>query len=247
MRLVAGNWKMNGSPAMAEALVADLAQRLAGGGVAEVLLCPPAQLLERVARAAAGTALQVGAQDCSTEAGPGAYTGEISAAMLAEVGCRAVIVGHSERRARHGESDAQVAAKAAHALAAGLLPLICVGETRAEREAGRAEAVVAGQVKGSLPALAAGQRVVVAYEPVWAIGTGLTATPADVAAMHARIRRELQSIGGPAATAAILYGGSVKASNAAELFAVPEVAGALVGGASLEAEGFARIVQACRP
>ena len=246
MRLVAGNWKMNGGPAMADALVRDLAQRLQGGTAAQVLLCPPFHLLEHVGRAARSTGLQVGAQDCSTEAGPGAFTGEISAAMLAEIGCRAVIVGHSERRARHGETDAQVAAKARNALAAGLLPLICVGETRAEREAGRAEAVVAGQLAGSLPQLAAGQQVVIAYEPVWAIGTGLTATPADVAAMHARIRRELQAIGGAAAGAAILYGGSVKAGNAAELFAVPEVAGALVGGASLEAEGFARIVQACR-
>ena len=246
MRMVAGNWKMNGGPAMAEALVRDLAARLQGGTAAQVLLCPPALLLEQVVRAAQGTALQVGAQDCSTEAGPGAFTGEISAGMLAEIGCRAVIVGHSERRARHGETDLQVAAKAKNALAAGLLPLICVGETRAEREAGKAEAVVSGQVKGSVPALSAGQQVVIAYEPVWAIGTGLTATPDDVRAMHARIRQELQAIGGPAATAAILYGGSVKAGNAAELFAVPEVAGALVGGASLEAEGFARIAEACR-
>jgi triosephosphate isomerase len=166
--------------------------------------------------------------------------------MLAEAGCRAVIVGHSERRARHGESDAQVRQKAAQALAAGLLPLICVGESRAEREAGQAEAVVARQLAGSLPTLNQGQRVVVAYEPVWAIGTGLTATPEDVRAMHGRIRRELRALGGPAAEAAILYGGSVKASNAAELFAVPEVAGALVGGASLDAEGFAKIVEACR-
>jgi len=246
MRLVAGNWKMNGGPAMAEALVADLAKRLAGHTAAQVLLCPPAHLLERAVAAARGSALWVGGQDCSTEAGPGAFTGEISAQMLAEIGCRSVIVGHSERRARHGESDAQVAAKAGRALAAGLLPIVCVGETRAEREAGQAEAVVARQVAGSLPSLAAGQQVVVAYEPVWAIGTGLTATPADVAAMHARIRRELQGIGGAAAAAAILYGGSVKAGNAAELFAVPEVAGALVGGASLEAEGFARIAEACR-
>ena len=246
MRLVAGNWKMNGTPRTAEALVRALAARLAGGTAAEVLLCPPFTLLERVVRAAAGTAFRVGAQDCSTEAAPGAFTGEVSAAMLAEVGCSAVIVGHSERRARHAESDAQVRQKAAHALAAGLLPLICVGETRAEREAGRAEAVVARQLAGSLPALDPSQGVVVAYEPVWAIGTGLTATPDDVGAMHARIRRELRAIGGAAGKAAILYGGSVKAGNAAELFAVPEVAGALVGGASLEAEGFAAIVEACR-
>jgi triosephosphate isomerase len=246
MRLVAGNWKMNGGPAMADALVRGLAERLKCCSAAQVVLCPPAQLLERVVQAAHGTAFQVGAQDCSAEAGPGAFTGEISALMLAEVGCRAVIVGHSERRARHGESDAQVAAKAARALAAGLLPLICVGETQTEREAGRAEAVVSQQLAASVPALAAGQQVVIAYEPIWAIGPGLTATSADVAAMHARIRRELQGIGGAAATAAILYGGSVKAGNAAELFAVPEVAGALVGGASLDARGFAEIVAACR-
>ena len=246
MRLVAGNWKMNGGPAMAAALVRDLAERLKGGTAAQVLLCPPAQLLERVAAGCTGTKLEVGAQDCSAEAGPGAFTGEVSATMLAEAGCRAVIVGHSERRARHGETDAVVRAKAVQALGAGLLPLICVGETRAEREAGRAETVVSQQLAGSVPSLSAGQQVVIAYEPVWAIGTGLTATPADVAAMHARIRRELKGIGGAAATAAILYGGSVKASNAAELFAVPEVAGALVGGASLEAAGFAQIVAACR-
>jgi triosephosphate isomerase len=246
MRLVAGNWKMNGSPQMADALVRDLARRLTGTPPAQVLLCPPFTLLERVVRAAAGTVLQVGAQDCSTEGGPGAFTGEISAAMLAEAGCRAVIVGHSERRQRHGETDAQVRAKATQALAAGLLPLICVGESRAEREDGRAETVVAGQLQGSLPPLSPGQQAVIAYEPVWAIGTGLTATPEDVRAMHARIRRELRALGGPAGEAAILYGGSVKAGNAAELFAVPEVAGALVGGASLEAEGFAAIVEACR-
>jgi|SRR5690625_129521 len=240
--LIAGNWKMNGSKAEAVRLMEGLAARSRDAGSAQppcdLLICPPFVLLPLVAEAAAAANFALGGQDCHPEKA-GAHTGDISAAMLADVGCSYVIVGHSERRQNHREEDALVQAKAAAALAAGLTPIICVGETQEERNAGQALAVIESQVRGSLPA-DCGSRVVVAYEPVWAIGTGQTATPADVAEVHAAIRSTLQDLGGQEAAddTRILYGGSVKPSNAAELLALADVDGALVGGASLKDEDF---------
>ena len=248
-QLIAGNWKMNGSLAMASGLANALRAAttdgtLAGGALAcDLLVCPPANLVAVAAQALLGSAVAVGGQDCHAKAS-GAHTGDIAAAMLRDCGATHVIVGHSERRADHGESDAQVCAKVVAAVAAGLVPIVCVGETEAQRLGGQAEAVVAGQLVGSLPEGFAG---VVAYEPVWAIGTGRTPTEADVAAMHAHIRAVLVGRLGPAgAGLRILYGGSVKPSNAAALMALPEVGGALVGGASLVAEDFLGIARACR-
>ncbi len=239
MPLVAGNWKMNGSPALVGDLVCGLAQRLGAGAIAcEVSVCPPAHLLSAVVDKA-GPRLSVGGQDCSPEAGPGAFTGEISAQMLAEAGCRHVIVGHSERRERHKESNALVRAKAQRALEAGLVPIVCVGETKAEREAGEAIAVVSAQLRESLPEGFTAYSVVVAYEPVWAIGTGLTATLDDIAEIHAA----LGAVMGTNRTQ-ILYGGSVKPGNAAEILGTAGVDGALVGGASLKLEDFWAIVEA---
>ncbi len=246
MRLVAGNWKMNGSPALMQELVDGLAQRLSEQAVdCNVAVCPPAHLLADAVRvlsfseASAGDGLAIGAQDCSDEAGPGAFTGEISAQMLADCGCRYVIVGHSERRERHGESNALVRAKAERALAAGLTPIVCIGETRAQREVGQAAAVVSTQLSESLPEGYDGEMVVVAYEPVWAIGTGLTATTADIAEIHAALGQVMGAKRAP-----ILYGGSVKAANAAEILATAGVDGALVGGASLKPAEFLAIVEA---
>lgn len=237
-QLIAGNWKMNTMPDSAKALAGALAARVGadGAGLCDWLVCPPFPLIPLVAEALAGSAIAVGGQDCH-DAEAGAHTGDTSAALLAGLGCRYVIVGHSERRADHGESDAQVRAKAQAVIAAGLVPIICVGETRAERDDGRAGAVIESQLRGSLPD---DGEMVVAYEPVWAIGTGLTATPEDVRDVHASIHRLLGDTFGPekAATMRILYGGSVKADNAAELLATAHVGGALVGGASLDAEAF---------
>ncbi|MBM3492194.1 MAG: triose-phosphate isomerase [Alphaproteobacteria bacterium] len=243
--LIAGNWKMNGLLA-ALAEVRALAGRLARSGKtgADLLLCPPATLLHPMAQALSGSAIALGGQDCHAEP-KGAHTGDIAAEMLADLGCRYVIVGHSERRQNHGETDAEVAAKATAAQRAGLTAIVCVGETRAEREAGRAEAVVTAQLLASLPAGCTDRNTVIAYEPVWAIGTGLTPTAADVAALHAAIRRVLgQRFGAAAGCMRLLYGGSVKAGNAAELLAVANVDGALVGGASLSATEFWPIVEA---
>jgi triosephosphate isomerase len=215
-------------------------------GDAEVSVCVPAVYLEGVGQALQGSAVHWGAQDCSSHES-GAFTGEISAAMLAEFGCRHVIVGHSERRALHGEGDALVAQKAAAALAHGLVPIVCVGETLAEREAGRTEAVVARQLGAAIELL--GKRidgVVVAYEPVWAIGTGKTASPAEAQAVHAFLRKTLAAAGATSGSLRILYGGSVKADNAAELFAAPDIDGGLIGGASLKAADFIAICQAAR-
>jgi triosephosphate isomerase len=241
-QLIAGNWKMNGSPAMAEAMAGAL--RAAAGGLGcDLLVCPPATLVGAVAQGLQGSAVAVGGQDCHAKAS-GAHTGDISAAMLREAGASHVIVGHSERRADHGESDAAVRAKVQAAVAAGLVPIVCVGETEVQRVAGTQDAVVAAQLAGSLPDGFAG---VVAYEPVWAIGTGRTPTEADVAAMHGHIRRELvKRLGAAGAGLRILYGGSVKPSNAAALLALPEVGGALVGGASLVAEDFLGIARAAK-
>lgn len=241
-QLIAGNWKMNGSLTMARGLLDALRAADAALGC-DLLVCPPATLVSVAAHALLGSRVAVGGQDCHAKPA-GAHTGDISAPMLRDAGASHVILGHSERRADHGESDALVRAKVAAAVAAGLLPIVCVGETEAQRVGGQAEAVVAGQLAGSLAEDFAG---VVAYEPVWAIGTGRTPTEADVAAMHAHIRAELvRRLGAGGAGLRILYGGSVKPSNAAALMALPEVGGALVGGASLVAEDFLGIARAVR-
>jgi triosephosphate isomerase (TIM) len=239
-KLVAGNWKMNGSMAQLAELDAIAAAARANPGV-EVAICPPFTLIAPVA-ARGGVA--VGAQDVHPKE-KGAHTGDVSAAMLKEAGATLVIVGHSERRADHGESDALVRAKAEAAIGSGLTAIVCVGETEAERDAGRAVAVVEDQLDGSVPSAATADQLVIAYEPVWAIGTGRTATAGDVAEMHAAIRIRLERlVGAEAARVRILYGGSVKPSNAAELMAVENVDGALVGGASLTAADFVPIVEA---
>ncbi|KMO22027.1 triose-phosphate isomerase [Methylobacterium platani] len=245
--LVAGNWKMNGlqaslkvAEAVRDGLDAALAQRI------DVLVCPPATLVGATAAALNGSAVKVGGQDVHPEAS-GAYTGNVSAEMLADAGATYTIVGHSERRAYHRESDADIRAKALAARRAGLVAIICVGETREEREAGRTLDVVRGQLAGSLPDGATSADTVIAYEPVWAIGTGLTPTVDDVAQVHALIRQELEGrLGADGGKVRILYGGSVKPSNAAELMGVANVDGALVGGASLKAEDFLGIAAAYR-
>jgi triosephosphate isomerase len=241
--LIVGNWKMNGLSAdlaEADALAWDLASVPTS---ARVALCPPATLIERMARRLAGSVIRVGGQDCSAEP-HGAFTGDIGAAMLRDAGAELVILGHSERRAGHGESDALVRAKAQAAAAAGLEPIICVGETLAQREAGKAIEVVAAQVAGSVPPGGAAA-LAVAYEPVWAIGTGLTPTIAEIEEAHAAIRKALAEAAGAAGEVApILYGGSVKPGNAAEILKAREVGGALVGGASLKAADFLAIIRA---
>jgi triosephosphate isomerase len=244
--LVAGNWKMNGLRASLLELqkIVEGARDLAGS--VEVLVCPPATLLADFAAAARGSAVRLGAQDCHA-ADAGAFTGDLSAEMLRDAGASAVIVGHSERRVHHNESDLDVRAKALAAHRAGLLAIVCVGEDRAERDAAHALAVVGSQLDGSLPDAATGESLAIAYEPVWAIGTGLTPTPVDVAEMHGFIRRHLAARFGDAAERMrILYGGSVKPSNAEELMRVGDVDGALVGGASLKAEEFLAIASVCR-
>ena len=245
VKLIAGNWKMNG-------LVADLGEAAAlksalnlQSAACRVALCPPATLIHRLS-VAVGTdsVVEVGGQDCHAEAN-GAFTGSVSAGMLADAGATLVILGHSERRAGFGETDADVAAKTEAALAAGLEPIICVGETLKQREAGDAVAVVSAQIAGSLPECLSGKAFAVAYEPVWAIGTGLTPTLEQIEEVHAAVRAAMiERLGEGGRTAPILYGGSVKPSNAAEILAVPEVGGALVGGASLKAEDFLGIIRA---
>jgi triosephosphate isomerase len=237
--LIAGNWKMNGLTANSVALARALRQGL-GDSSPEVLVCPPATQIATVSAILEGSGISVGGQDChSKELGP--HTGEISAVMLRDVGARYVILGHSERRADQGETDALVAAKAAAAVAARLIPIICVGETGAEREAGAQETVVGRQLAGSLPPDFAG---VIAYEPIWAIGTGKVPTSADIVAMHAFIRAALIKRQPQGAGLRILYGGSVKPGNAREILALPEVGGVLCGGASLVAEDFLTIIRA---
>mgnify|MGYP005865128487 CR=1 FL=1 len=239
-KLVAGNWKMNGTGGDLAEVTALLAAPATG---VEVLVCPPATLLHRMATLAVGR-LSLGGQDCHA-APSGAHTGDVSAAMLAEAGATYVLLGHSERRADHGETDAQVAAKARAALAAGLTPVVCVGETEAQRNAGATLAVVTAQLAGSVPAGADPARLVLAYEPVWAIGTGRTPTAPEIAEVHAALRAALgRRFGAGAGAVPLLYGGSVKPANAATIFALPEVDGALVGGASLKAADFAPIVAA---
>jgi triosephosphate isomerase len=241
--LVVGNWKMNGSRASVDALLGDLVGALPATGP-EIAVCPTFVHLDRALQLCGSAPISVGAQDCS-HTDSGAYTGEVAPDMLADLGCRWVILGHSERRQYHGESDELVAAKLAAAIEAGLRPIVCVGETRDQREAGDAESVVGAQLGGALEGQAKLDDLVVAYEPVWAIGTGLTATPEQAQDMHAFIRGFMGEIAGvDAAATRILYGGSVKAGNAAELFEGPDIDGALVGGASLVADDFLAIVNA---
>jgi triosephosphate isomerase len=245
--LVAGNWKMNGLAADLEVARAVCDQLAQAGFAQEVdaMLCPPATLVALLGREAAGSRLLVGGQDCHAGRS-GAHTGDVSAEMLRDAGACAVIVGHSERRADHGERDGDVKAKALAAHRAGLTAIVCVGETAGERRAGLTLAVVGRQLAHSLPDAAAARDTVVAYEPVWAIGTGLTAKPADVAEVHAHLRSALASrFGAEGAAIRLLYGGSVKPDNARELMAVQHVNGALVGGASLKAQDFLPIVAAC--
>lgn len=244
--LVAGNWKMNGL----RDCTAQLERTIAGLGelsrMIDVMVCPPATLAARFAEIARGSPVAIGGQDCHVEAS-GPFTGDISAEMLADAGARAVIVGHSERRAGHGEDDRMVRLKALAARRAGLLAIVCVGETQGERERGHALDVVGQQLAGSLPDHTSGADLVVAYEPVWAIGTGLTPTARDVAEVHGLVRsRLIERFGRDGEEIRILYGGSVKPQNARELMSVPEVDGALVGGASLKADEFLAIIAAYR-
>jgi len=242
--LIAGNWKMNGLKAATAEFDAMLAGAGAFSGKADLLVCPPATLLAAFAEKARGKGVAVGAQNCHPNAS-GAHTGDLSAEMLADAGASAIIVGHSERRADHGESDALVRQKAEAAWRAGLTAIVCIGETRAQRDAGKTLDVCGGQLKGSLPDGATSAKLVVAYEPVWAIGTGLTPTTADVEQVHRFIRGVLTDRFGGEGTNRILYGGSVKPSNAKELMAVANVNGALVGGASLKAADFLAIAAGC--
>jgi triosephosphate isomerase len=239
-KLVAGNWKMNGSLASLGELdaIREAADRNAA---VDVAICPPFTLIAPAVASQPG--LTIGAQDCHA-GDKGAHTGCISAAMLREAGAKMVIVGHSERRADQHETDAEVRAKAEAAIRTGQIAIVCVGETKAERDAGHAIAIVEGQLDGSIPTAADGAQLVVAYEPVWAIGTGRTPSVADVAEMHAAIRAKLLALLGNAGTGVrILYGGSVKPDNARELLSVVDVDGALVGGASLTAAQFVPIIE----
>jgi triosephosphate isomerase len=233
---------MNGRLAEATALAAAVAAGAKSGG-AELLVCPPFPMLAAVKGVMGAAPVALGAQDCHAQA-TGAHTGDVSAEMLRDVGCRYVIAGHSERRADHAETDATVRAKAEAGLRAGLVPIVCVGETLAERDAGHTLAVVSRQLAGSMPDAATAATLVVAYEPVWAIGTGRTPTAAQVAEVHAKIRADLAARFKDGAAMRVLYGGSVKGSNAAELLAVPNVDGALIGGASLKADEFLAIAGA---
>lgn len=244
--LVAGNWKMNGLAAsLTEAR--RVQERLSEPALAaaDVMICPPATLIAALASQAAGSRLLVGAQDCHFEA-HGAHTGDIAAEMLKDAGASAVILGHSERRADHGERSSDVRRKVSAAHRAGLAAIVCIGETAGERKAGRTLAVVERQLQASLPDDASPISTVIAYEPVWAIGTGLTPSTGDVAAVHGFVHKALSARFGPGGKAMrLLYGGSVKPENARELMAVPNVNGALVGGASLKADDFLAIIAAC--
>jgi triosephosphate isomerase len=241
-KLAAGNWKMNGTTSALAEVKALLAAH--PDPACEMLLCPPATLIAQAAWAAKGSVLKLGGQDCHPKVS-GAHTGDISAAMLADAGASYVILGHSERRADHGEGDALVQAKAQAAWAAGLTAVICLGETEAERDAGRTLDVVGSQLAGSVPEGASAGNTVIAYEPVWAIGTGRTPTLDEIAEVHAFLRDRLTvRFGEEAKGMRLLYGGSVKPSNATEIFAIADVDGALVGGASLKAADFGAIVAA---
>ncbi len=245
--IVAGNWKLNNTAAQTVALIEALKPLLAPVGGVETVVCPPFTSLTAAREALAGTRIGLGAQNMHWEAS-GAYTGEVSAEMLLTSGCAYVILGHSERRQYFAETDATVNLKLAAALRAGLTPIVCCGETLAQRRAGQIEPVVLGQIDGAFQGIAAADapRVVVAYEPVWAIGTGVTATAAQAQEVHALIRSRLVALYGSdvAARIRLQYGGSVKPGNAAELFAQPDIDGGLIGGAALKAEDFAAIVRA---
>ena len=246
--LVAGNWKMHGSRESAVALARAVTERLPDALACEVVLCPPFVHLGEVARAIDGTGVALGAQDVCAEE-QGAFTGEVSAGMLRDAGCGFSIVGHSERRALYAEGDCQVARKFMAAQRGGLIPILCVGETLEQREAGETARIVERQLKAVLDAAgaAAFANAAVAYDPVWAIGTGRTATPEQAQEVHALIRGLLAAADGAiAAGVRLIYGGSVKASNAAELFAMPDIDGGLIGGASLDAAQFISICQAAR-
>jgi triosephosphate isomerase len=241
-KLVVGNWKMNGGLAANAKLLDALVSRWQAEEARRIAVCVPFPYLGQAQAALSGSAIAWGAQDLSAYAA-GAYTGEVAAAMLVEFGCKFAIVGHSERRQLHGETDAEVASKAAAAHAAGITPIVCVGETLAERESGTTSDIVSRQIDAVMSKLGkAVTSIVVAYEPVWAIGTGKTATPDQAEVVHALLRGRLAAAGASEVT--ILYGGSVKAANAKPLFAQPDIDGALVGGASLDAEEFLAIARA---
>jgi len=242
--LVAGNWKNNGLVAGARALVKDVAAGI-GGAKVEIVICPPYPLIAIVASALEGGQIRVGAQDCFTEP-DGAYTGDVATEILGDVGCRYVIVGHSERRDLHRESDELVAEKVRAVWRAGLAAIVCIGETEAEKERGRTAMRIMSQLSASLPDGVTAENLVVAYEPVWAIGSGKTPTTAEIAMVHSLIRNALKARFGEAAGGIrLLYGGSVKPANAQALMAIDNVDGALVGGASLKANDFLAIVRAC--
>lgn len=243
--LIAGNWKMNGL----QAALSEIEAVIAGIGdmsvSADILICPPATLISDAARRSAGSDLNIGGQTCHANAS-GAHTGDLSAAMLAEAGATYVIVGHSERRADHGETDAMVKAQADAVLSAGLKPIICIGETREEREAGKTADIILGQLRNSTPEAASGANFAIAYEPVWAIGTGLVPEMSDIQTAHAALRDCLADMKGEDAAAAtpLLYGGSMKPGNAADILALNDVNGGLIGGASLKATDFLAIYEA---
>ncbi|MGE5540040.1 MAG: triose-phosphate isomerase [Gemmatimonas sp.] len=244
--LIAGNWKMNGLAADGVALARAVAERAVKDPLrCDLLVCPPSTILSRVAEALKGTKVAVGGQDCHAKAS-GAHTGDVSAPMVKDAGATFVIVGHSERRADHGETDATVRAKAEAAHAAGLVPIVCIGETAAQRDGGETLAVLARQIKGSVPPGLSGAEIVVAYEPVWAIGTGRTPTVAEIQQAHAHIHSELIGHSGPgAADVRVLYGGSLNPGNAKAILAVPGVDGGLIGGASLKADDFLAVASSC--
>ncbi|HEX4111066.1 MAG TPA: triose-phosphate isomerase [Stellaceae bacterium] len=243
-KLIAGNWKMNGLRADGTALARELAARgRRGPPPCDLLVCPPATLLAEIAAVLAGSPIALGGQDCHAE-GKGAFTGDISAVMLKDVGCAYVILGHSERRAHHHETDAMVRAKAMAGLAAGLIPIVCVGESAEQRERDETLTVIGAQVAGSLPDIAGISQIAIAYEPIWAIGSGRTPKRDEIAEVHAFIRTALSKrVANPDAVR-ILYGGSLNAKNAAEILPIANVDGGLVGGASLDAESFWTIAQA---
>ena len=244
VKLIAGNWKMNGLGASLSEVEALRAALEAEPAACRVAVCPSATLVDRLARMLAGSSIEIGGQDCRAEPA-GAFTGDVSAAMLKDAGATLVILGHSERRQGHGENDLLVSAKAEAALAAGLAPIVCIGETLEQRQAGRAVEVVRSQVMASLPLALTGRDFAVAYEPVWAIGTGLTPDLEQIEEVHRAVRTAMiERLGLGTAATPILYGGSVKPDNAAEILAVPEVGGALVGGASLKASDFLGIIRA---
>jgi triosephosphate isomerase len=243
--LIAGNWKMNGLKSSQAEFDAMREGAASVAAKADLLVCPPASLIAGFAERAKGSKVAIGAQDCHPKAS-GAHTGDLSAEMLADSGAIAIIVGHSERRADHGETDALVRQKAEAAWRAGLTAIVCIGETQQQRDAGQTLNICGGQLAGSLPDGATSANLVVAYEPVWAIGTGLTPTPADVEQVHAFIRGVLTDrFKGEGGKIRILYGGSVKPSNAGELMAIANVNGALVGGASLKSADFLAIAAGC--